>query len=305
MFLLLIGVGILLLALAMRQPKKKRRYIEEFNRTILVNSVINETGQAVDIKSLTDKTWRQRMQDQWHNVHQQIGRYSYLKIALLMVVLYLAAVEINSRFFRGSLLLVVILTQVVGLICAYLWLQQREKQTFEAAFPDALNMLASAVSSGESIMHAIVYVGKSLDNAVGAEFKRMGERLQLGESPDEVLKKSCARFPYPAFHFFVITLRANMQRGGQLKAVITRLNRSMFDARALDKKKYALTAEARMSAKIVCAIPFIFLFFMQSMSPENYEFIMFNEQGRPILYYMLGSELIGMAIIWLLMKGVR
>ena len=154
-------------------------------------------------------------------------------------------------------------------------------------------------------MHSIMFVGKTLEGSVGEEFKRMGERLQLGESPDSVFKKSCNRFPYRSFQFFVITLRANMQRGGQLKDVITRLNRLMFDARAIEKKKYALTSEARTSAKIVAAIPFFFLFILQYLSPENYDFVMNHPNGQPILYYMLISEAIGIGIIWSLMKGVR
>lgn len=84
-----------------------------------------------------------------------------------------------------------------------------------------------------------------------------------------------------------------------------RLNRLMFGARAIEKKKLALTSEARASAKIVAAIPFIFLFMLQYLSPENYEFVMFNPAGRPILYYVLISESIGILIIWLLMRGVR
>ncbi|MGC3834547.1 type II secretion system F family protein [Moritella viscosa] len=133
----------------------------------------------------------------------------------------------------------------------------------------------------------------------------MGERLQLGETPDKVFQKSCVRYPYPTFQFFVITLRANMQRGGQLKEIITRLNRLIFDSNAIEKKKYAMTSEARASAKIVGAIPFIFLFILQYLSPENFEFVMFSDSGKPILYYVLVSELIGMSIIWSLMKGVK
>jgi tight adherence protein B len=133
----------------------------------------------------------------------------------------------------------------------------------------------------------------------------MGQRLQLGEPVDDVFQKSCRRFPYPSFYFFIICLRANIQRGGQLKEIMTRLNRMMFNARAMDKKKLAMTAEARMSVKIVAAIPFLFLFLLQYLSPENYEFVMFHPSGRPILYYVLMSEFIGISIIWALMRKVK
>jgi tight adherence protein B len=206
---------------------------------------------------------------------------------------------------HASPYVVIFISIIIGLIWGYVWLQERETKQFNEHFPDALNMLSSAVSAGESITHAIAFVGKKLEGEVGKEFKVMGERLQLGESPDEVFKKSCVRFPYPAFQFFVITLRANMNRGGQLRDVISRLNRLMFDARAVERKKYALTSEARISAKIVCATPFFFLFILQYLSPENYEFVMFHAEGRPILYYVLISESIGMLIIWALLKGTK
>ena len=304
-YFVLIGFGVFVLLAWLIEPKSKTTYLAEFNRTVLVSNMTSGSRQAVDLNALSDRTWWQSLHEKWINVHKQIGRFSYMKIIVYMIVLFFAAIEINNRFFRGNLYGVAFVIEFIGLMFAYTWLQKREKERFEESFPNALNMLASAVSSGESIMHAIMYVGKSVEGDVGSEFKLMGERLRLGESADDVLRKSCLRFPYPSFHFFVITLRANMHRGGQLKDVITRLNRLMFDARSIDKKKYALTSEARMSAKIVSAIPFIFLLIMQSMNPANYDFVMFTEAGRPILYYMLVSEAIGMLIIWSLMKGVR
>ncbi|SON49509.1 type II secretion system F family protein [Vibrio tapetis] len=299
--LILAGVTVLLLIAIFRKPK--HNYLHEFNRTVRVESMTND--QAIDFQSLLDKTLWQRVIEKWRHLLKQIGSFAVLKIIVFACVLFFVGAEINDRFIRGNAYFIILLVEVSGFLYGYSWLNSRDQKQFEEAFPDALNMLASAVSAGESIMHAIMYVGKSLDSDVGAEFKKMGERLQMGETPDDVFRKACDRFPYPSFQFFVITLRANMHRGGQLKDVMTRLNRLMFDARAIEKKKFALTAEARTSAKIVAAIPFTFLFMLQYLSPDNYEFVMFHEDGRPILYYMLGSEFIGISIIWMLMKGVK
>ncbi len=284
--------------------KKKHNYLEAYNKTVRVYSLAND-DQAVDFSNLVERSLRQKLMDKKNNLSKQLGRFSLLKAIGFVTAMVLIGMEINHRFIRGNEYLVVGMVVALGLFLGHGWLQKREQKQFEEAFPDALNILTSAVSSGESIMHAIMYVGKTLDGDVGAEFKVMGDRLQMGDTPDEVFKKSCRRFPYPSFYFFVITLRANMHRGGQLKEVMTRLNRLMFDARAIEKKKYALTSEARMSAKIVASIPFIFLIMMQYISPENYEFVMFTEAGKPILYYMLISEFIGISIVWGLMKRVR
>jgi len=302
-FLLLIFGGVLILYLTFANKTGKKDYLNEFNQTILVSSM--DEQQAVDIKSLSDQSLLQKIEQTFSNVKRQIGRLALVKIMASILLFAFIGSFINSTFFRGPLLPAIVLAELFGLTFAYLWLQKRERTQFEDSFPDALNMLSSAVSAGESLMHSIMFVGKSLDGELGKEFALMGERLQMGETPDSVFRKSCHRFPYPTFHFFVITLRANMQRGGQLKGIMARLNRLMFDARTIKKKKGALTAEARSSAKIVGAIPFVFLFMLQFLSPENFEFVMFHPGGRPILYYVLISESIGMFIIWLLMRGVK
>lgn len=305
MWLLLLMIGILLLLVGLRQRKSARYdYLAEFANTVHVDSMVAE-HQAIDMKSLSNRTLKDRLDQSWRNLSKQLGKLALFKVLGFIALLIFLGVEFNQRFVRGSDLMVVVIVVVAGLTFAYFWLQKREQTQFEDSFPDALNMLSSAVSSGESITHAIMYVGNTLNSDVGREFKIMGKRLQLGESPDDVFRKACLRFPYPSFHFFVITLRANMQRGGQLKEVILRLNRLLFNARSIEKKKFALTSEARTSAKIVAAIPFFFLFMLQYLSPENYEFVMFDPAGRPILYYVLISEAIGIAIVWGLMKSVR
>ncbi len=72
-----------------------------------------------------------------------------------------------------------------------------------------------------------------------------------------------------------------------------------------DKKKMAMTSEARISAKIVAVIPLAFCGLLSVISPDKLDFILYDPDGRGILYYVVGSEFLGLAVIWLLMKGVR
>lgn len=303
MFYALLAIGAVLLLLAVLQPKKKHDFLKEYDKKVISNAGIS-SQQAVDLKSLTDRTFFDKLKGKYNNIKKQFGTYAEVKLTVLIVALFAASIFINNNFVRENQMVVSLIVIIFGLNFSFKWLQKRECQRFENAFPDALNMMTSAVSSGESIVASIMYVGNTLEGEVGKEFKVMGKRLQLGENIDEVFRKACVRFPYPSFYFFVICIRANMQRGGQLKDIMLRLNRMMFNARAIDKKKFAMTAEARMSVKIVAAIPFFFLFLLQYLSPENYEYVMFNPNGKYILYYVLASEGIGIGIVWSLMKGV-
>lgn len=227
-----------------------------------------------------------------------------LKLTVFFTVSTVVVYVLNDFFLKMDFLVCLIISEPILFVIFYIKLQQRQAEQFKNNFPDALNILSGAMSSGQSIVHAFEYVGKQLDNEVGHEFKRMAERLLIGEDPDDVLERSSNNFPYLEYFFFASTIRINLNRGGQLKDVINRINRLMFDSRAVDKKKNVLTSEARASAKIIASLPVIFLVILKFMSPENYNFVMFEEGGKPIFYYVLISEFIGFACIWFILKGV-
>ncbi|CAH0540332.1 type II secretion system F family protein [Vibrio marisflavi] len=301
LWIVFIVVGLVLCVLMTRRQQHTDYLEEELGGA---NSLGNGANQAVNLKSFTKETTTDKLKTFFRNTRSQIGSYAPLKILAFMIVVAMIGLYVNHNFIRGNQFVVVGLTEVLGIVLGIRWLRNRERKHFEDTFPDALNVLASAMSTGESINQSIKFVGDSLEGAVGNEFKLMAERIQLGEAPESAFKKSRNRFPYPTFHFFVITLIANINRGGQLKEIITRLNRIMYNNRAMEKRKKSMTSEVRVSAKIVAAIPFIFLFMLQYLSPENYEFVMFNEAGRPILYYVLASESFGLFLVWWLMNGV-
>ena len=302
-FALLTLVGLLGYLYFSRQVKHSK-YID-YLKVYTHPQIPNSKQQAVDLKSLSGRSFLDKAYMRWENLLSLLGKQGALKLSLFFAVLTFGAVFFNDNFVQTDVSIVIAIFWVLGSVIGYIQLQARQRRVFEEAFPVALNMLTSAVSSGESITQAISYVGETLNGRVAEEFKIIGKRLQLGEPPEDVFRKSCIQFPYPSFYFFTITIQANMERGGQLKDIIQRLNRLMFNIRAIEKKKYALTSEARTSAKIVGAIPFIFLFLMRFLSPENFEFVMNDPQGRMLLYYMLASETLGIAIVWGLMKSVR
>lgn len=269
------------------------------------SEVDEEIVSAINLNSLMEQKRWQRFKNNLSPTIQVLGpRANFIIVAFIFIVAYLTyyvtyeLLKINSLLVAGGIFFLVI-------VWAYHWLQNKRRITFEKTFPDALNILMSAVTAGESLMHAFSFVGDNMDGEVGREFKEMGDRLKLGESAEQVLLRSCKAFPYPEYIFFTITIRANINRGGQLKNVLARLIRILVDARTLETKKMAMTSEARISAKVVAAIPVAFALMVNQVSPDHINFILNDPNGRWILYYVVGSEVLGLFIVWLLVKGVR
>lgn len=294
-FILLVFILLLVI-----RPKSKK--IDSFFNSEEIEA---ESFNAVNLKSLVEKKKWQKLGASILTTLRVLGPRSSVW-ASFYVVLSVAA----SWYIVITLLMIENKALVVGLSCVFIFagyrsLVTKRRRDFENTFPDALNILMSAVSAGDSLMQAIIYVGDVMDNAIGREFKRMGDRFKLGESPDVILHRACKTYPYPEFLFFTVTIRANIARGGQLKGVLARLIRVLVESRTLEKKKMAMTSEARISAKIVAMIPVIFMLLLNYINPENIDFILHDPSGRVLLYYVVGSEFLGLFIVWLLVKGVR
>lgn len=270
------------------------------------NTFEGVTGSRAVIDSESfDVSYKKKVKDKFKQLKKLLSPNAGLKLIGFFAASSIAVYCVNDWFFMFEYWKVLLALEPILFVMFILKLSGIQAQRFKDNFPDALNILSGALSSGQSIVHAFEYVGTQLDNEVGEEFKKMSERLLIGEDPDDVLARSAASFPYVEYFFFAATIRINLSRGGQLKDVINRINRIMFEARAIEKKKNALTSEARASAKIIAALPVIFIMILKVTSPESYNFVMFEEGGKPIFYYVLVSEAIGFFFIYMILRGVR
>ncbi len=265
---------------------------------------ITGSRAVIDSESF-DVSYKKKVKDKFKQLKKLLSPNAGLKLIGFFAASSIAVYCVNDWFFMFEYWKVLLALEPILFVMFILKLSGIQAQRFKDNFPDALNILSGALSSGQSIVHAFEYVGTQLENEVGEEFKKMSERLLIGEDPDDVLARSAASFPYVEYFFFAATIRINLSRGGQLKDVINRINRIMFEARAIEKKKNALTSEARASAKIIAALPVIFIMILKVTSPENYNFVMFEEGGKPIFYYVLVSEAIGFFFIYMILRGVR
>ncbi|PMO38258.1 MULTISPECIES: type II secretion system F family protein [Vibrio] len=265
---------------------------------------VSGSRAVIDSESF-DISYRKKIKDKIKQLKKLLSPNPGIKLFGFFAASSLAVYVVNDWFFMFEYWKALLALEPILFVMFILKLSGIQAQRFKDNFPDALNILSGALSSGQSIVHAFEYVGTQLDNEVGEEFKKMSERLLIGEDPDDVLARSASSFPYVEYFFFAATIRINLSRGGQLKDVINRINRIMFEARAIEKKKNALTSEARASAKIIAALPVIFIMILKFTSPDNYNFVMFEEGGKPIFYYVLISEAIGFFFIYMILRGVK
>lgn len=239
---------------------------------------------------------------EWKNYAFPGSRIQGMKGLAIALSAFLLATIVNSKWLQFSPLLFLPLVAVVIILSQIKLGRRRQRIYFEECFPEVLATINAAVSSGNSIHQALSRCGDVIEGDMGTLFNQISRRLNYGEDAENVFLEAWRKYPYQEFYFFIVVLVLSLRQGGQIRVLIGRLARLIANNRAMMRKKAAMTSEARASAKIIAAIPILFFIGMKFVLPEDFNFVLFDETGRLILYYVLISEAIGMGIIWYLLR---
>lgn len=225
------------------------------------------------------------------------------KDTAIFLGMFFAGVYLNYAYLKFNILLASVVLLILLSYIHYRMSQKKQRALFEIEFSEALNIINSSISAGNSIVVGITQCGNKLSGeVVGPELKIVSRRLSIGEDVNSVLMDSYERLPYREYYFFILAVIININGGGQVREVMTRLAKQISDAKITDRKKLTMTSEARMSVKVLAMIPVGFIFVMNFLSPENFDVLMNHESGKFILYYAVGSVCLGLGIIWNMMN---
>jgi len=174
---------------------------------------------------------------------------------------------------------------------------KRRLNRFLNLFPEAIDLIVRGLRSGLPITESIKVVGAEMPNPVGIEFRRIIESFSVGMTLDEALWAAAKRLDISEFRFFVITLSVQQETGGNLTETLENLGDILRRRRQMKLKIRALSGEARASAMILGALPFIMFGALMLMHPEYVSVLMSTQLGHMMLGAALTSMSIGIAIM--------
>ncbi len=147
------------------------------------------------------------------------------------------------------------------------FIKKRSAQ-FTARFPDAIELMVRGLRSGLPISETISVVGQEIPGPVGVEFKEVGDKMRIGKTMEVALQDTADRLKTPEFQFFVIALAIQRETGGNLAETLGNLADVLRKRAQMKLKIKAMSSEAKASAWIVGALPFIVFGLVYSMNPE-------------------------------------
>jgi tight adherence protein B len=221
---------------------------------------------------------------------------------MLSAVLGLA-VGFFAFLFNGTLLVAggVALVGGLGLPRWILgFLRKRRFKAFLNEFPNALDVMVRSIKSGLPLNDSIRMIASDGQEPVRTEFRRVVEAQQMGLSVPEACGRLYSRIPLPEANFFAIVIAIQAQAGGNLSEALGNLSRVLRDRRKMKAKVNALSMEAKASAVIIGALPFIVATLVYLTSPE-YMMILFTD---PRGHLIMGASAVWMSIGILVMRNM-
>ncbi|MFQ0994484.1 type II secretion system F family protein [Gilliamella sp. BG2] len=269
----------------------------------------NVEAKKISLSSLVERELSQRQQSFWErtnfNIKMMIKSYYNLLVigqskSRLFVYIFVGAVAgiiLNEKYINYNSYIAALVSIITTIVVILFIKKKKLKKEFYDTFPEALNTITGVVSSGGAITTSFKTCGNSIDGIVGKVMKDVDSRIEIGENIEDVLIRSYLRLPFPEYYFFILTVMVNLDSGGELKEVLSRLTKMLINNRILTKTRDGKTAELRMTMKILGCMPFAFIFILKLASPANYEQLVGTTVGHYVLYYIFGSVAIGLSVI--------
>ncbi len=187
-----------------------------------------------------------------------------------------------------------------GIVVPLLWLRRKQRkrlQAFDDQLPDAIDMLVSALKSGYSFHAATNFLGQELGDPLGPEIARMYDEQRLGIDARTALLNFQERIGSVDIRMFVTALLIQRDTGGNLSEVLSNTGQVMRDRVAVRGALDTLTAEAKLSGRILALLP-VFVFFAFSLiTPDFMTAFTGSAVGQAMLAGAIVSVSIGYAIM--------
>lgn len=226
---------------------------------------------------------------------------SYKASSVFVLCLAMAAMTFALLTFFGLqiLSLKIVLAIVAGLLPVAWILHARRKrlQRFEELLPEAIDLFNRSMKAGHNLQSGLETIASETVDPVKMEFRKVMEELTLGSPTEQALHRLGSRVPIIDLKFFITGLILQRQTGANMVDMLDNLAMLIRERLNLSAKLKAGTAQQRLSAGLLCALPLVVGLGFWFLKPEFIEILFTDPRGNTILTYAIVSEIIGILVI--------
>jgi tight adherence protein B len=223
-------------------------------------AVAQATGAAAQVLE-SNRGLEQRIRRRLEGAGSRMEPAEWL---LVHTAIFVAAALAGLLLGGGDVPLFLLLA-AVGAVGPWLQLgvrQGRRRRAFAAAVPDTLQLMSGSLAAGLSLLQSAETVSLEGQEPVAGEFRRALVEARLGVPLEDALDGVADRFDSDDLRWTVMAIRIQREVGGNLAEILDTVAATMREREYLRRQVSALSAEGRISAWVLGALPPAFLLYL-------------------------------------------
>jgi tight adherence protein B len=218
---------------------------------------------------------------------------------LIIQMMFFGIIGLIIGLLLKSIVFTLLLLLILGFFPVLIVYQQKVKRTkaFIRTFPDALDMMTSAIKAGHALNQAIHLVGTEATDPVGIEFKITFERYNLGIDLKEALIEMIERVDSVDLKLFVTAILLQRETGGNLTEILDKISYTIRERFKLIGQIKTYTAQGRMSSWLLGTMPIAFVGIISVLNPEYLAPLFSDKIGHYLIALSVTLQIIGFIVI--------
>jgi tight adherence protein B len=174
---------------------------------------------------------------------------------------------------------------------------ERRAAAFADALEDLVQLMATNLRAGHSVLQALDGVAKEMDDPTKTEVARVVNEVRLGRDLSQALEETANRMASEDFRWVAQAIAIHRQVGGNLADVLDTVGHTIRERNQIRRQVRALSAEGRLSAWVLFLLPFFVALAMSLLNPDYLAVL----TTRPIGWLLIAGALFLMGIggLWL------
>jgi len=173
----------------------------------------------------------------------------------------------------------------------------RRQKKFLEEFADSLDGMIRLLKSGMPITEAIAMTSREYEGPIGQEMTKVYEDQRVGDTLPDAVQKMAFRMPIPEVKMFSTAITIQVQTGASLSEILQNLSNVIRQRFRLKRKIQSLSAEAKISAGIIGALPLVVVIGMYFGSPDYIALLWTHSSGKMMMYGAIGWMSIGILMM--------
>jgi tight adherence protein B len=175
--------------------------------------------------------------------------------------------------------------------------QAERLRRIEEQLPEALDYLSRALLAGHSLPMSVELLADECDPPLSIELRKTIDEYNLGLAMHDALRNLMLRLPSVDIQFFVSAIQTQSRTGGSLHELLSDLAETIRERMTLKRQVHALTANGRMTAVVLSALPFVVAATMLYVNPDYFDLLLKHRLGPTFLFLALCGQLAAYLVI--------